>query len=141
MPNIRWLLALVTVVHRFLFRLTNGRIGGRLAGNEMLLLETIGRKSGRAREVPLLTVPDGDAWIVIASNAGDDRPPAWWLNLQARPEAEIRVAGRRLSARARIAGPDERPRLWAKVLAAHSGYADYETRTTRPIPIILLEPR
>jgi deazaflavin-dependent oxidoreductase (nitroreductase family) len=140
-PNIRWLLALVTVIHRFLFRLTNGRIGGRLAGNEMLLLATIGRKTGRAREVPLLTVPDDDAWIVVASNAGDDRPPAWWLNLQARPEAEIRVAGQRRAVRARLAGPDERPRLWAKVIASHSGYAAYETRTTRPIPVVLLEPR
>lgn len=141
MPNIRWLLALITAVHRFLFRLTSGRIGGRLAGNEMLLLETVGRKSGRRREVPLLTVPDGKSWVVVASNAGDDRPPAWWLNLQAHPEAEIQVAGGRLPVRARQAHGEEREQLWARVVQAHAGYADYETRTRRPIPVVVLEPR
>ena len=141
MPNIRWLLALITAVHRFLFRASNGRLGGRLMGNEMLLLETVGRKSGRAREVPLLTVPDGDAWVVVASNAGDDRPPAWWLNLEARPDAKIRLAGRQLAVRAREAGPEERPRLWARVLAANPSYSAYETRTSRPIPVVVLELR
>ena len=141
MPNIRWLLALVTVVHRFLFRLTNGRIGGHLMGSDMLLLTTVGRKTGREREVPLLTVPAGKAWVVIASNAGDDRPPAWWLNLQARPEAQIRMAGRILPVRAREASPDERTRLWATIVASHSDYAAYEKRTTRKIPVVLLEPR
>ncbi len=141
MPNIRWLLALVTVVHRFLFRLTNGRIGGHLMGSDMLLLTTVGRRTGREREVPLLTVPEGKAWVVIASNAGDDRPPAWWLNLQARPEAQIRVAGEILPVRAREAPPDERTRLWAMIVASHSGYAAYEKRTTREIPVVLLEPR
>ena len=141
MPNIRWLLALITAVHRFLFRASNGRLGGRLMGNDMLLLETVGRKTGRLREVPLLAVPDGDAWVVVASNAGDDRPPAWWLNLEARPDAQIRLAGRRLAVRARLAGPHERPRLWAKVVDANGAYAEYETRTSRPIPVVLLEPR
>ena len=140
MPNIRWLLALITAVHRFLFRISNGRLGGRMMGNDMLLLETVGRKSGRRREVPLLTVRDGQAWVVVASNAGDDRPPAWWLNLEARPEAAIRTAGQRRTVRARSASGEERARLWAKVVAAHSGYADYEQRTTREIPVVLLEP-
>jgi deazaflavin-dependent oxidoreductase (nitroreductase family) len=141
MPNVRWLLALVTAVHRLLYRVTRGRVGGRLQGNQMLLLRTVGRKSGRPREVPLLAVPDEKRWIVVASNAGDDRPPGWWLNLASRPEAEIQLGADRLAVRARTAAGEERRRLWAKVVAAHPGYSDYEKRTTREIPVVILEPR
>jgi deazaflavin-dependent oxidoreductase (nitroreductase family) len=141
MRNVRPLLAAITAVHRFLYRATRGRVGGRLLGNQMLLLATVGRRSGAPREVPLLALPDGERWLVIASNAGDDRAPAWWLNLLAAPEAEIQVGARRLAVRARAASAAERPRLWERFVAAHASYADYEKRTSREIPIVILEPR
>ena len=91
MPNIRWLLALITVVHRALYRLTGGRIGAHAGRANMLLLATLGRRSGQRRVTPLLYVEDGERFVVVASNAGDDRNPAWLLNLRKHPAAEIQV--------------------------------------------------
>lgn len=139
MPNIRWLLALITRVHRLVYRASGGRLGARLGGNPMLLLTTTGRKSGQPRTTPLLYVPDGPRWLVVASNAGDDRPPAWWLNLVANAEAEIQVGPDHHRVRAHTAGPEEREELWPRVLAAYAEYAEYEKRTARPIPLVVLE--
>src|SRR5262245_62487452 len=105
MPNFRWLLALVTWVHSAIYRLSGGRVGGRLSGMPMLLLTTRGRRSGRERTLPLLYVADEKGWVVVASNAGDDRHPAWWLNLRARPEARVQVGRERCAVRARRAAP------------------------------------
>lgn len=140
MPNIRWLLSLVTRIHRFVYLRSGGRIGHRLGGNPMLLLHTVGRKSGEPRITPLLYVPDGDRWLVVASNAGDDRPPAWWLNLRAQGRATIQVGTARHAVRAREAGPEERPALWKKACDAYPDYAEYEKRTSRRIPVVVLEP-
>ena len=140
MPNIRWLVALITHLHRFAYRVSGGRLGARLGNNDMLLLHTVGRKTGKPRVTPLLCVPDGESWLVIASNAGDDRPPAWWLNVQAKPDVEIQVGRRRLAVRARTAEADERPELWRKAVDAYPDYAEYEKRTERPIPVVVLEP-
>ncbi len=139
MPNIRWLLALISAVHRFVYRATNGRLGSRMAGVDMLLLTTIGRKSGQERETPLLYVPDGDRFVVVASNAGDQRNPAWWLNLEAKPEARIQVGPERFAVRARRADPAETERLWPVLDAAYGSYPDYRKRANRDIPIVLLE--
>jgi len=141
MPNVRWLLALVTAAHRFLYRVSNGRIGARAGGADMLLLETLGRRSGRARTIPLLYVRDGPRFAVVASNAGDDRPPAWWLNLQSRPEASIQVGSEHHAVRARRATPEEGERLWPRLLEAYRAYEEYRQRTRREIPIVVLEPR
>ena len=81
MPNIRWLIALITALHRFVYRMSGGWIGGRLPGQRFLLLTTRGRRTGLERTQPLLYVRDGDDFVVVGSNGGDDRPPAWWLNL------------------------------------------------------------
>ncbi len=139
MPNIRWLLALITWVHRLLYRSTGGRLGGRLGGHPMLLLDNVGRRSGLLRQTPLLYVPDGERFLVIASNAGDDRPPAWLLNLRANPETRIRVDRERFAVRARVADEDERKDLWRKAVAAYPPYAEYEKRTQRLIPVVVLE--
>jgi deazaflavin-dependent oxidoreductase (nitroreductase family) len=140
MPNIRWLLALVTAVHRFLYRATGGAIGASLLGSKMLLLSHVGRRTGQERVTPLLYVEDGDRWVVVASNAGDDRHPAWWLNLRSRPEAWIQVRRERHRVKARAADAAERERLWPILEACYRSYGDYRERTQREIPIVILEP-
>ncbi|NNL65547.1 MAG: nitroreductase family deazaflavin-dependent oxidoreductase [Myxococcales bacterium] len=141
MPNIRWLLALITRLHRFVYLKTGGRLGHRLGGQPMLLLHTVGRKSGQPRITPLLYVPDGDRWLVVASNAGDARPPAWWLNLREAGQGAIQVGRERHEVDARAADEAERPALWAKACAQYPNYATYEQRTERPIPVVVLTRR
>jgi deazaflavin-dependent oxidoreductase (nitroreductase family) len=138
-PNIRWLLALVTHLHRALYRLSGGRVGGNLAGIRVLLLTTRGRRSGLPRSLPLLYVEAGTGWVVVASNAGDDRDPAWWRNLLACPEASVQVGRERHAVRARRATPEEETALWPKLVAAYGPYARYRERTLREIPIAILE--
>jgi deazaflavin-dependent oxidoreductase (nitroreductase family) len=141
MPNIRWLLALITVLHRALYRATGGRLGAGAGSARFLLLETVGRRTGRPRVIPLLYVEDGDRFVVVASNAGDERDPAWLLNLRRNDEALIQVGTRRLSVRAREASQAEGERLWPKLLASYRRYREYRTHTERRIPIVVLEPR
>jgi deazaflavin-dependent oxidoreductase (nitroreductase family) len=140
MPNIRWLLALITVVHRALYRATGGLIGRRLGRANMLLLATIGRRTGERRVTPLLYVEDGERFVVVASNAGDERNPAWLLNLRKHPEAEVQVGSRRVAIHAREASDVESERLWTLLQASYAPYRNYRTRTQRRIPIVVLEP-
>jgi F420H(2)-dependent quinone reductase len=140
MPNVRWLLALITAVHRFVYRASRGRIGGRAGRLRFLLLEHTGRKSGRRYEAPLLYMPDGERFVVVASNAGDARDPAWWRNLQTQPETRVQVDTRLLAVRARAAKGPERAALWSRLLERWPEYARYAQRTTRPLPVVVLEP-
>jgi deazaflavin-dependent oxidoreductase (nitroreductase family) len=139
-PNIRWLIALITALHRFVYRKSGGWIGGRLPGQRFLLLTTIGRRTGRERTLPLLYVPDGERFVVVGSNGGDDRPPAWWQNLQAQPSAEVQVDRRRHRVTARQARGSELDRLWRQLEQSYRHYADYRRRTSREIPVVVLEP-
>ncbi len=141
MPNIRWLLALITTLHRFVYRVSGGRLGSNLAGNPMLLLTNVGRKTGQRRVTPLLYVEDGSRWVIVASNAGDDRHPAWWLNLQSRPDTTIQIGTRHHEVHARRATPEEVEAIWPKLLAAYRDYDAYRERTARDIPVVFLEPR
>ncbi len=140
MPNIRWLLALITRVHRFLYRVSGGRIGGRVGGVSVLILINVGRKTGQRRETPLLYIEDESRWVVVASNAGDDRSPVWWLNLKSNPDAEIQVKTELYKVRARRAAPEEEARLWPLLDASYRHYPDYRRRTHREIPVVILEP-
>lgn len=140
MPNVRWLLALVTRLHLALYRASGGRLGHRFGRTRMLLLETVGRRSGRRRVTPLLYVRDGEAFAVVASNAGDDRDPAWWLNLRARPEAGVQAGRERCRVVARRATSEEEARVWPRLVAAYPWYPAYRERTRREIPVVLLEP-
>ena len=126
--------------HRGLYRLSRGRLLGRVAGMPVLLLTTTGRRSGRPRTTPLTYFEFGDELAIVASNGGEDSPPQWWLNLEAAPRATIRVGSRSQAVVARSAGAEERARLWPLITATHAGYADYERRTDRPIPVVLLTP-
>lgn len=126
-------------LHRRLYRLTGGLVGRRLANNDMLLLTTTGRRTGRPHTVPLLYLREGDALVVIASYGGRDHHPAWYLNLVATPEVEVQVRKGRLKALARIADSEERASWWPRVVDAYGDYAVYQTRTHRVIPVVLLE--
>ena len=126
--------------HRLLFTATGGRVGSFVPGMRFLLLRTVGRKSGDTRETPLTYIPDGGRFVVIASRGGSPRHPAWYLNLEADPRAEVRIGTRTHLVRARTASPEERERLWPRVVAKHSLYAGYQERTDREIPVVLLEP-
>lgn len=127
-------------LHRGLYQLTGGRVGRRLVGNDMLLLTTTGRHSGRRHTVPLLFLREGETMVVIASYGGRDHHPAWYLNLVAEPRVEVQITKHRFMARARTADPGERATWWARVVDAYGDYAVYQTRTDRVIPVVLIEP-
>lgn len=130
------------VVHQWLYESTDGRIGASLGGRPMLLLRTVGRRTGQARTNALLYVPEGNAYVVTASKGGDPHHPGWFHNLSANPEVEIQIGRDRIPVRARIAEGDERTRLWAKADEVNRGqYSTYQSRTTREIPVVVLEPR
>jgi deazaflavin-dependent oxidoreductase (nitroreductase family) len=124
----------------FLYRLTGGGIGGRVQGLPVLLLTTTGRKSGKKRTVPLGFLRDGSAYVIIASYAGLPRNPAWFLNLESEPSATIQVKKRQMHVRAETANSEKRRELWARLIEVAPGYANYEKRTTREIPMVILHP-
>jgi deazaflavin-dependent oxidoreductase (nitroreductase family) len=127
--------------HRRIYRLTRGLIGRRLVDNDMLLLTTIGRQSGRRHEVPLLYLRDGEQLVVIASYGGRPNYPDWYLNLVSEPEAEVQIEGRRQSVIARVATSAERAVWWPRIVDAYEGYSQYQSRTKRIIPVVFLDPR
>ncbi|HYF27281.1 MAG TPA: nitroreductase family deazaflavin-dependent oxidoreductase [Baekduia sp.] len=139
-PPPRPVAEVVWAIHRKLYGATRGRIGHHFLGMRSLLLTTRGRKSGQLRSTALMYQEDGPALAVVASNLGSDRPPAWWLNLQANPVAEVRLGTERRRIRAREAAPDERDRLWERFVEMYADYEAYESSTSRRIPIVLLEP-
>jgi F420H(2)-dependent quinone reductase len=131
-----------TDVHTALYRLTGGVVGRRLPGvPPMLLLDHVGAKSGKGRTTPLAYLEQGDDFVIVASKGGHPRHPAWFHNLRANPETKIQVGPRRIPVTARVANAAERKRLWPKVVDLYSGYADYQKRTDRKIPLVILEPR
>jgi F420H(2)-dependent quinone reductase len=123
-----------------LYRLSGGRIGGRINRAPVLLLTTTGRKSGQQRTAPVVYLADGDHFVVIGSNAGHTRVPAWSLNLKANPGAEIEVGRKRIMVRARVAEGEERADLWRKSNEQYAGFDDYAERTSRNISLFVLEP-
>lgn len=139
--NRRSMLAM-TALHRAVVRLTGGRVGWSLGSMRVIELETVGRKSGERRRA-MLTVPveEGERLVVIASRGGDDAMPGWYLNLQAEPHVGVaEQGGAARPYRARTADPQERERLWPQAVAAYRGYAAYQKRTERQIPVVILEP-
>lgn len=127
-------------LHPRLYRRTGGRLGGRIARMPVLLLTSRGRRSGQERTSALLHLRDGERFVVIASNAGEDRHPAWWLNLRAEPRGEVELGRHRIAVRAREVEGPEREQLWTRWLEADPSYDEYRKRTTRRIPVVVLEP-
>lgn len=124
-----------------LYRLSRGRLFGTVAGSPVLLLTTTGRKSGQRRTAPVLYMAEGERWIVIGSNAGNPRPPAWALNLEANPDADVQIRGDRRHVQARVAEGAERQELWERMNEQYSGFDTYRDRTSRDIRVFVLEPR
>ena len=135
MANWAWF----TKLHRSVYEKTDGRLMARLGGLDMLLLTTTGRKSGQERTLPLACFQDGDDLVVVGSNNGQDRPPAWWLNLQAKPEGRVRFGREVFPVRAERATGAEHERLWPWLKQQNPQYAKYENRTEREIPVVLLK--
>ena len=125
--------------HTALFRLTRGRVGKRLVHNDMLLLTTKGRKTAEDHTVPLLYLQNGHALVVIASYGGRHFYPDWYLNLVDDPQVRVELPGKTLSMRARTADAAERALWWPRAVDAYDGYASYQSRTDREIPVVFLE--
>ena len=128
--------------HHALVKVTGGRLGWKAGKMPVVELTTTGRKSGRKHTVMLTSpVQEGDTIVVVASRGGDDSQPAWLLNLRDHPEVEVAFAGRaKRPMKARVASADERARLWPRVTTDYPNYANYQTKTTREIPLVFLEP-
>jgi F420H(2)-dependent quinone reductase len=128
--------------HTTLYRATGGLIGHHVPGAPpMLLLEHVGAKSGTKRTSPLVYFRDGDNVVIVASKGGYPKHPAWFHNLRANPDTTIQVGRHRSKVHARVANADERPRLWPMAVQTYSGYREYQERTDREIPLVVLEPR
>jgi deazaflavin-dependent oxidoreductase (nitroreductase family) len=121
------------------FRANEGRVGGPFEGIELLLLTSVGARSGKRHVTPLVYVTDGERLVVAASNGGGPKHPAWFHNVGANPEVEIEVGTRKFTAKAAVV-PDraERDRLYAKFVEVSPGFAEYETKTSRVIPVVVL---
>ncbi len=132
----------VTGFHRAVFDVSKGKVAGKAAGMPVVKLTTIGRKTGKRRST-MLTSPlvEGDNVVLVASNGGDDRHPVWYGNLVANPDVEIVMSGSSRTMRARVTEGVERTRLWEALTAKHANYAGYQRKTSRQIPVVLLEPR
>jgi deazaflavin-dependent oxidoreductase (nitroreductase family) len=136
----RWLIRGMSKTHLAVQRLSRGRALGRVAGMPVLLLTTTGRRTGKARTTPLTFFRDGEGIAVVASNGGADRPPDWSLNLEANPRATVEIGTDKFTVTARTASDEERERLWSVITATFSGYAVYEKKTARRIPVVILTP-
>ena len=133
----------LNAMHRGVLRLTGGRVGWHARRMPMLELTTVGRKSRLPRSVMLPSpVQENEAWVIVASRGGSDRHPAWLLNLRDHPDVDVILQGKvKQRMRARIATSEERTRLWPQVTSVYKGYAEYQRKTVREIPLVLLEPK
>lgn len=136
------LLKSANCVHRTIIKLTGGRVGWKVANMPVLELTTVGRKSAQPRTV-ILTTPwtQGDEIVIVASKGGEDTHPAWFLNLEANPEVTVKRQGKPAEVMtARVASDEEHARIWPLVTAQYKGYAGYQKKTERAIPLVLLKP-
>jgi deazaflavin-dependent oxidoreductase (nitroreductase family) len=122
------------------FRGNHGRVGGHFAGRPMLLLHTVGRRTGQARVNPVVYKPVGNAYAIFASKGGAPTNPDWYHNLLSQPRVQAEVGDETIDLIARVANEDEHERIWSEQKVENPGFADYERKTTRRIPVILLEP-
>lgn len=124
----------------WLYRLSGGRVMGKMGKAPILLLTTTGRKSGRSRTVPLLYLKDDGNFVIVASLGGAPKHPAWFLNLEVNQKVDLQVGKLRIACEARRAGAEDKARLWPRLVAIYPQYADYQKRTTRDIPVVIVSP-
>jgi deazaflavin-dependent oxidoreductase (nitroreductase family) len=122
------------------FRANAGKVGGQFEGAPLLLLHSTGAKSGQARVNPIMYLADGDNFAVFASKGGAPTSPDWYHNLVANPRASVEIDDHTVNVVAKIADSDTRERLWTRQKELYPGFAEYEAKTTREIPVVLLEP-
>ena len=127
--------------HVFFYKLSGGRIGGRIHKADVLLLTTTGRKTGKKRTTPLLYVRDGNRLVIIASNGGRPIDPSWWMNLKRNPIAMVQVKSLKETIYAQRAIGSEKERLWQMMTSVYPSYDDYQKRTDREIPVVVLMPK
>jgi deazaflavin-dependent oxidoreductase (nitroreductase family) len=132
----------MNLLHRSLLLVSGGHLGARVGSMPVVELHTTGRSTGRRRSV-MLTAPvhDEDRWVLVASKGGDDRHPDWYRNLVAHPDAELTVDGKDVPVHTRTATPEEKAELWPRIVDAYRGYASYQTKTSRDIPVVICTPR
>ncbi|GLZ08019.1 nitroreductase [Actinomadura sp. NBRC 104412] len=121
------------------YQATDGAVGHDWRGTTVLLLTTTGRRTGKSYTTPLIYQEDNGNPIVVASRGGSPEHPDWYKNLVANPEVQVQIHGEKFTARARTAGPDEKPALWKKMTATWPAYDEYQTKTSREIPVVILE--
>ncbi|MGZ0213302.1 MAG: nitroreductase/quinone reductase family protein [Actinomycetales bacterium] len=133
---------LMNGIHRTVLTLSGGRLGWTLGSMPAVELHTTGRVSGIRRST-LLTAPvHGDGrWVIVASKGGDDRDPLWYRNLQATPDAALTIRSRTIPVHTHTASPAEKAELWPRIVAVNARYAEYQTKTTRDIPVVICEER
>lgn len=129
---------LFTRLHVMLYRLSGGKIGGNISGIHILLLESVGRKTGKKRTTPLAYIRDGGNYVVTASNGGAPNHPGWYYNLHSHPQIFIQVMGQRISVEAKQANPEDRRRLWAELIKTYSRFEAYQQKTSREIAMFIL---
>lgn len=128
-------------IHRFVYRLSGGRMGGRAKGVPVLLLTTVGRRSGKQRTVPLMYLADGERLLVVASNAADpDHPPGWWFNLRSHPQARVQVGRTRYAVRSSDLDPVDRDAWWPRLATHNPNWARFQEETGRRFPVVALDP-
>jgi deazaflavin-dependent oxidoreductase (nitroreductase family) len=129
---------LVFPVHKWLYKTTRGKLGGKFEGRPMLLLHHVGRKSGQPRETLIQYYPNGADMVIVGSNGGRDNHPAWLHNVRANPDVEVDVGGQHVLAHAHVLDDEERNALWPKLTEWYPGYAHYQTLTGRRIEVVAL---
>jgi len=146
-PYVPKIIKVMSQVNTAVYRWTGGLLGSTWRvgsafpwGIPVLLLTTIGRKSGQPRTLPLLFIEEGDNVIIVASKGGLPSEPLWYKNLVANPECDVQIKRRKMKMSARTASPDEREALWPKLVAHYPDFASYATWTNRIIPVVILEP-
>jgi len=130
-----------TSLHVFLYRLSGGRIGGRIHNANVLLLTTTGWKTGKKRTRPLLYLRDGNRLVIIAANGGREKDPAWWSNLRHNPIGEVQILSEKETVYAQRASGSEKERLWALMTRMYPGYNEYQKGTKREISVVVLMPK
>ena len=137
----RIVIKVIGALHRWMYRVSGGKLGKSFFGSPVLLLTTTGRRTGKPRTWPLTYLPEGDRLIIIASNGGQPNHPAWYLNLRATPQVSVQLGDRVRTMIAQTTEGDERARLWSRVVEEYPAYAEYQRKTDRQIPVVVLHPR
>ncbi len=135
-----WSIKIASQTHQMLYRVLRGRLVGHLGQAQFLLLTTTGRNSGRRHTVPLLYLANDDSYALVGSYGGNPKAPAWLLNIRSDSQVSLNVRGKRIPGTARIATELERARLWPEFVSVFPNYDRYQAKTTRRIPIVIVEP-